>query len=51
MRFLAFSTLVALTACSSGPPRLSADVDVNSGDPQVSAVGLTLGGFGLRVRP
>ena len=51
MRLVALSALVALTACSGGKPRLSADVDVKGGDAKVSAVGLSLGGFGLRVRP
>ncbi len=51
MRIVAITALVAVSACSADRPRLSADVDVNGGQPQVSAVGLNLGGFGLRVRP
>ena len=51
MRVVALTALIAVAACSSGKPRLSADVDVNGGDAQVAAVGLNLGGFGLRVRP
>lgn len=51
MRVVALTALIALSACAPGKPRLSADVDVNGGDAQLSAVGLNLGGFGLRVRP
>lgn len=52
MKFVALTALIAVTACSTGRPRLSADVDVNGkGQAELSSVGVNMGGLGLRVRP